>query len=74
MSKKQDYSEATGREIDLAVRGLVDEAFAHATSVLVERRHDLEAGASLLIERETLTSADFPALAPPEKQRPEAAE
>ncbi|ESR24555.1 ATP-dependent zinc metalloprotease FtsH [Lutibaculum baratangense] len=73
-SQKQDYSEETGREIDLAVRKLVDEAFARATEVLRARRADLDAGARLLIERETLTSADFPALAPPDKRHREAAE
>jgi cell division protease FtsH len=63
-SHPKDYSEATGRTIDIAVRELVDEAFAHALEILKARRNDLEAGAALLLERETLTSAEFPPIAP----------
>lgn len=56
---KKDYSEATAREVDLAVRGMIDEAFASAKDVLRERIADLRAGAKLLLEKETLTPDDF---------------
>jgi cell division protease FtsH len=59
-----EYSEATAREIDLAVRRLVDEAFAKATETLKKRRKDLEAGVKLLLEKEVLTADEFPALKP----------
>jgi len=59
-----EYSEATAREIDLAVRRLVDEAFATATETLKKRRKDLEAGVKLLLEKEVLTADEFPALKP----------
>jgi cell division protease FtsH len=52
-------SEATSREIDLAVRRLVEQAAGLAQTTLQERRDDLEAGALLLLEKETVTAADF---------------
>jgi cell division protease FtsH len=62
-SHPKDYSEATGQAIDVAVRNLVDDAFARALEILSARRGDLDAGAVLLLERETLTIADFPPMA-----------
>jgi cell division protease FtsH len=59
---ERDYSEATAREVDLAVRKMIDEAFARATAILTERMADLKKGAALLLEKETLTPADFPPL------------
>jgi cell division protease FtsH len=58
----RDYSEGTAREADLAVRQLVSEAYDRAKAVLNERRADLDAGAALLLERESLTPEDFPPL------------
>jgi len=60
----RDYSEATAREVDLAVRELIDRAYERAKQVLTDRRADLEAGTRLLLERETITPEDFPALRP----------
>ncbi|NAZ38384.1 cell division protein FtsH, partial [Rubellimicrobium sp. CFH 75288] len=60
----RDYSEATAREVDLAVRELIDAAYARAKELLAARRADLEAGTKLLLERETITPEDFPALRP----------
>jgi cell division protease FtsH len=60
--KQRDYSEETAREVDLAVRQMIDEAFDKALTVLREHKADLEKGATLLLEKETLTPADFPAL------------
>ncbi|WP_275630480.1 ATP-dependent zinc metalloprotease FtsH [Pseudomonas sp. 273] len=61
--REKDYSEQTAREVDLCVRELIDEAFRRARALLEQRRADLEEGARLLLERETLTPDDFPALA-----------
>ncbi len=58
------HSEATAREVDLAVRGLLQTALARATALLNEASADLAAGAKLLMERETITPADFPPLRP----------
>jgi len=60
--KTKEYSEETAREIDVAIRALVDEAFKRATGVLKKRRKDLNKGAKLLLEHETLTPEDFPPL------------
>lgn len=64
LAPQRDYSEQTAREVDLAVRSLVDEAFQRATALLERRRSELAAGAGLLLERETLTPEDFPPLRP----------
>jgi cell division protease FtsH len=53
-------AESTTREIDIAVRDLLDQGFSRAKEVLTTRRADLEAGAQLLLKRETLTADEFP--------------
>ncbi len=62
--REKDYSEATAREVDQAIRELIDAAYRGAQKILVERRPLLDEGAQLLLEKETLTPEDFPALAP----------
>ena len=57
-------AEATSREIDLAVRDLIEAGAASARAILERRRADLEAGVELLIARETLTAEEFPPLRP----------
>ena len=52
-------AEATAREIDLAVRQLVEEGDASARLILTRRKADLEAGVALLIAHETLTAEEF---------------
>jgi cell division protease FtsH len=53
------YSEATAREIDCAVRALVDGAFARARGILAANRPLLDKAASLLLERETLAEPEL---------------
>ena len=55
-------SEATEREIDIAVRDIVVKAFDRATEVLRKRRADLDEGARLLLAQETVTADQFPAI------------
>ena len=57
-------AEATEREIDLAVRDLIEAGDASARSILERRRADLDEGVALLIARETLTSEEFAPLRP----------
>ena len=57
-------AEATGREIDLAVRDLIEAGDKCARDVLEKHRGDLDAGVELLIARETLTSEEFAPLRP----------
>ncbi|UPJ67688.1 ATP-dependent zinc metalloprotease FtsH [Bradyrhizobium sp. 191] len=52
-------AEATGREIDLAVRNLIEEGDRSARDILQRRRGDLDAGVELLIANETVTSEQF---------------
>ena len=61
---EKDYSEQTAREVDLGIRTLLDEAYGRAKALLESRRADLDAGARLLLEKETLTPEEFPALLP----------
>ena len=61
---EKDYSEQTAREVDLGIRALLDEAYGRAKALLESRRADLDAGARLLLEKETLTPEEFPALLP----------
>ena len=58
----RDHSEATAREVDLAIREIITNAFDKAKAVLTGRRVDLDAGTALLLEHETITPADFPPL------------
>lgn len=64
LPRPKDYSEATAREVDLAVRGMIDAAFTSAKEMLNSRTPDLRAGAKLLLEKETLTPDDFAPLRP----------
>jgi hypothetical protein len=57
-----EASEATEREIDIAVRDIVARAFDRATEVLGARRADLDEGARLLLAQETVTAEQFPAI------------
>ena len=57
-----DASDASEREIDVAVRDLVAQAFGRATEILRSRRADLDEGARLLLAKETLTADQFPAI------------
>jgi cell division protease FtsH len=60
--REKDYSEETAREIDVVVRRLIDEAYARAKEILTDRAVELESGVKLLLERETITPEDFPAI------------
>ena len=68
-----EVSEATRREIDLAIKQRVEAALQRAKELLNEHRKDLDAGAALLLAKETLTDQDFPALRPGAERRKSAA-
>jgi ATP-dependent metalloprotease FtsH len=68
---EKDYSEQTAREIDLGIRALLDEAYQRAKALLESRRADLDEGARLLLEKETLTPEEFPPLLPAATKRDE---
>jgi cell division protease FtsH len=56
---EREYSEQTAREIDIAVRRLIDRAFDLARSVLAEKRALLESSAQELLQKETLNEQDL---------------
>jgi cell division protease FtsH len=60
--REKDYSEETAREIDLTVRKLIEDAYDQAKQRLAQRLDLLHQGAELLLERETITPEEFPAL------------
>ena len=62
MGSARNYSDVTAREIDMAIRKLIDAAYERAKAVLSERRKDLDDGARMLLEKETITPEDFPPL------------
>lgn len=64
------HSDATAREIDLAVRGMIDDAYAAAKTMLNESLDELNAGAELLLQRESITPSDFPPLLRPLANHP----
>jgi cell division protease FtsH len=54
------FSEDTAREIDLAVRDLIEAAYARALEILRRRRDDIERLAKILLEKETLRADELP--------------
>ena len=57
-----DYSEETAREIDCEIRRIVDGQFARVTRLLGEQRAALQAGATMLMEREVITGVELKAI------------
>ncbi len=57
--EKGDYSEETAREIDCEIRRIVDDQFARVKRLLGEQRAALQAGATMLMEREVITGAEL---------------
>ncbi len=56
------YAEETAREIDMAVRDLVDGAFQRARLLLIQNRDLLQDGARQLLEKETLADGELAAV------------
>ena len=54
------FSEATAEAIDGAVKTIVEQAFERARGILLEHRDQLDAGANLLLEKESLTAEELP--------------
>ena len=55
----REYSEATAREIDVAVRTIVEAAYQKALEILRRNRAALESWAQKLLEKETLAEAEL---------------
>jgi cell division protease FtsH len=57
---RREFSEETAREIDCAVRTLVDEAFRRAVDILETHRDLVAEAAERLLEKETLSGDELP--------------
>jgi cell division protease FtsH len=62
-ANNRQYSDATAREIDHAVRTLIDVAFNTAAEILKQHRNVLDTTAQILLEKETLSGTELPSLA-----------
>ncbi|MGB5286494.1 MAG: ATP-dependent zinc metalloprotease FtsH [Polyangiales bacterium] len=60
--RTRDYSDDTAREIDTAVRAMVQSAFDKALTILTDERDALEKGARQLLDKETLGEAELQSL------------
>jgi cell division protease FtsH len=56
---RHDYSDETAREIDAAIRRIVEDSFDRARRILEHNRSVLEEGAHLLLEKETLAEGEL---------------
>ena len=54
------YGEDTAREIDVAVRALIDEAFDRALAIVRDRRDEVDALAQKLLDQEVLEGDELP--------------
>ena len=59
VQKKREFSEATAREIDVAVRDIVKGAYDKALGILSKERKLLENWAQRLLEKETLVEVEL---------------
>ena len=59
------FSEDTAREIDVAVRERIDQAYQRALEILRKRRGELTSLSHKLLEKETLTADELPRPTPP---------
>ncbi|MGH0029872.1 MAG: ATP-dependent zinc metalloprotease FtsH [Myxococcota bacterium] len=60
MGSRREFSEQTAHQIDCAVRDLIGQSFDRAMDLLERNRDALEAGARLLLEKETLQGDELP--------------
>jgi cell division protease FtsH len=63
MPRGRQFSEEVAREIDRAVKAIIDEAFRKAHRVLSENRGVLDLGAERLLQKETLNEDELKELA-----------
>ena len=59
VTQTKNISEATAREIDAEIRGIIDAAYARATKILTENIESLHALAKGLLEYETLSGDEI---------------
>jgi cell division protease FtsH len=57
--RRREYSEETAREIDVAVREIVNRCYDKARTILAREKPLLERGAQLLLQKETLAETEL---------------
>jgi len=62
LTEERNYSETVAAQIDEAVRGIVDECYERAKSMLSEHREALDRLVEALLERETLDQKQVEAI------------
>ncbi len=73
LTQNATHSQETAREIDCAVRALLDQAFEKATKILERHRKVLDDTARRLLEKETLSGEELPKIPPTPQAGHEAA-
>src|SRR5690606_20935405 len=83
ISRDQNYSEQTAREIDASIRKIVDEQYERAKKIIIEQRAALDKVTELLLKHETLEGkhvlevlehGDIRSPVQPQSRRPESQE
>lgn len=59
LTQEKNFSEETSKEIDRAIREILEEAFKKSVAILKEHKKQLEKGAQLLLQQETLSEQDL---------------
>ena len=59
IGEQRDYSEHYAQQIDDEVKDILEKAYTRAKDILSEQREKMEELTQILIERETLTAAEF---------------
>lgn len=73
LGQKREYSEATARELDIAVKDIIDAAYKRAKATLVEHRDALDKLADMLLEQEEVPGKAVMELLEREEETEEAA-
>lgn len=63
-TEQRDYSEAVAEQIDIEVKGLVNDAYQRAIDILKERREVLEVLAEKLLDQETVDKKELDEIFP----------
>ncbi|HLI52419.1 MAG TPA: ATP-dependent zinc metalloprotease FtsH [Thermomicrobiaceae bacterium] len=71
INEQRNYSDEVAFSIDQEIRGLIDQGYQRATTIVAENMDKLEAIAMLLMERETVDGSEIEALFDEPRPRPE---
>ncbi|MGM0588507.1 MAG: ATP-dependent zinc metalloprotease FtsH [Bacteroidota bacterium] len=72
LGQKRDYSEDTARELDIAVKDIIDDAYQRAKQTLIDHRDALDKLAEMLLENEEVPGKEVTKLLGSDKEKEEA--